>query len=875
MAIADDLSVTTAGDIRWEGTTATYTVLEFHRFLQDLADDAVASGDDLIDITSSTPSERSTDNIISLLGTYNVDDEVVEHLYNGSISQNSGDDVYSGLVVVGSVESGTELQIIQDNKVLAPFWGATPALNADAPNNVITRILVKTRSGGADIDRQALRVQARELGDTYAEFSLTAGLGNSTAAVFTSADLNNTTIAATIEAWSTIGNTEGFQLVDIEQGGGPEEYYAQWDTGSQSINDVYEYTKWVQKRGLTIDTDTQTGTDLVIDNATITGQAQLLTNTATAQKLVRVEFDLKKVLAPTGSVVAALYASDGGSPEAPTGGALATSNPIEVTRIKTAGYNTFTFTFDDNVTLSASTNYFIGLEMAAGATTDGTNYIVVDGDSTAGSGMAVNTAGWVGDSTAGTTYGVFASPIMHEIAAELFRGITHEIVWNTGSGTFQEDEVLVWGTDITYNTLSGTFTEGEYVTIGASGAAGKVLYDNGTTNMIVSLEDTSITLITADAITGLTSGATANINVTILNNADSGGEGILLALDDNTGSGDFYIQLTSGSAPVDTLPIRGLTSAATAAVNTTVNTRTISPEFIGASTGSNIIGAYGIAFDPNDVTASDQFFDLTNTLRQPPNNVTFTVTGLVDSEDRVLVAPRTGSVIDYAQRTLSTTLSAADESSVVVTVAIPSDTPSSGTIRVQLDSGIYKRVRYSSWTGSTFTIIPDDAFADGDVTVGTDSVNLATHSYENGDHVQLTSTGTLPAGLALATDYYVIVVDANNIKFAASLTDVITPTPVIITAAAGGGTHTVEAMSRKFDVDNATAGTPNVFISYIDNLSGMEVAEQLSYTAIYSTDRILFVRVRDGGATPIKTFESPATFGNANASIAAIRTSDS
>jgi hypothetical protein len=45
-----------------------YTVLELHRFLQDLADNASASGDDLLDITSSTPSERSTVNIITLLG---------------------------------------------------------------------------------------------------------------------------------------------------------------------------------------------------------------------------------------------------------------------------------------------------------------------------------------------------------------------------------------------------------------------------------------------------------------------------------------------------------------------------------------------------------------------------------------------------------------------------------------------------------------------------------------------------------------------------------------------------------------------------------------------------------------------------------------
>ncbi len=45
---------------------------------------------------------------------------------------------------------------------------------------------------------------------------------------------------------------------------------------------------------------------------------------------------------------------------------------------------------------------------------------------------------------------------------------------------------------------------------------------------------------------------------------------------------------------------------------------------------------------------------------------------------------------------------------------------------------------------------------------------------------RLTTTGTLPAGLSLATDYFVIVVDANNIKFAASLALAIAGTAVDI-----------------------------------------------------------------------------------------------
>jgi hypothetical protein len=81
-------------------------------------------------------------------------------------------------------------------------------------------------------------------------------------------------------------------------------------------------------------------------------------------------------------------------------------------------------------------------------------------------------------------------------------------------------------------------------------------------------------------------------------------------------------------------------------------------------------------------------------------------------------------------------------------------------------------------------------FADGDVTVGTDTINISAHGLETGDKAQLTTTGTLPAGLALATDYFVIRVDADNIKLASSVANAEAGTAVDITAAAGGGTHT-------------------------------------------------------------------------------------
>lgn len=624
MAIEDDFSVAVNGDIRYTGGAANYTVLELHRFLQDLADNASSSGDDLLDITDSNPSARSTDNIVTLNSPYNIDDTAAQHLYDGSITQDGGDTVYSGLVVLGSVESGTNLQIVQDNALLTNYWAT--GINADAANNILLRIIAKTRANGVDIDGKRLRVQARELGDRYAEFSVTMGLGNSVAAISTSTDLNNQTAAGTIATWSTISNTEGLNLIDVTGDGSDEEYYSQWNIGTQSINDVYERSKWIQRRG--------------------------------------------------------------------------------------------------------------------------------------------------------------TSETIHGINGELFRGITHSFAYDGEAGAAPAtNDVYAWGLKLDYDAeVGGPFTVGEALTIGSAKGRLLALDDNGATgSMVVSIE--LGTPANNDAITGGSSSATASVNGAPVGQASGGGTALILAVDDDGATGNLYVQLLKGTAPADDAILYENNNVAnTATVNGAPTQRTVSPEFIGSSTGSNIIGAYGIGFEAADVGASDTFFDLSNTQRVPPNNVSFSVGGLVTGEDSVLVGPEDGAGgLDVDQLSLNTTLNDAAVTSVVVTTAIPSDTPSTGTIRVQDDNGNYIRCAYTSYSGSTFVIN--------------------------------------------ATDFSTV---------------------------------------------NATAGN-NVFISYIDKVAA---ANSESFTSVYSSDRTLFVRVRDGGVTPIIPFETTGTLGSAGGNVTAIRQAD-
>jgi hypothetical protein len=559
MAIGDDFSIAASGDIRHVSGSTRYTVLAFHRWLQDLADQAQASGGDLLDITSPTPSARATDNIITLNAPYNIDDDAAEYLYDGSVEQTVGGQAvrYSGLVVVGALAGTTTLQVVQ-NKALydgdAPFWGT--GINADAANNILSRMLIKTIAAGAAIDGGRVRVFAREWGHTYAEFEVTMGLGNNVAAIFTSTDLNNTTLEATVAGWAGITNTEGYQTIDLLNGDGAQPYYSQWNRDIYSVNQLYERAKWLTRRG-----------------------------------------------------------------------------------------------------------------------------------------------------TSSTLYG---------LDGELFRGITHQFPLGTYSGTFVQGEEITWG-----------------------------------------------------------SGATA-------------GSGAVLACSDMNGpTGTMWIQLTSGVAPANGMTVSGTSGGAhSAALTSSPTARTLSPIFLGQSTGSALIGGFGVGVEAADLTQNDKLFDLTNTLRTPPNNQQFIVYGLVAGEDRVLVTNAEGQGIDFDQMTLATTLSGAAEVAVVVGGAsIPSDTPQTGTLRIQLDSGIYRLVAYTAHNGNnTFTIGSTD--------------------------FQGASQATAPR---------------------------------------------------------------NVFLAYIDKVAG---ATQEAVTLKYQANRTMFVRVRDGGGTPIKTYESTALFSAGGGSATASRIQD-
>jgi hypothetical protein len=236
------------------------TVLEFHRGISDMADDATSVGDDEHDITDPDATDRSTDNIITLLAGYNLNAAAKEHLYDGSIIFNEDGKIWDGIVNFGN---STTIQIIQNGAVLTDDWwnndpfGAGFGLNGDAAAGISHRFLIETRDNSpADIDGRRLIGTSRSFNNTYAEFSINGSArGNNVLALSEGNDIFNNASAANVSGW-VITNTEGYQGIDITGDGADEFYYSQWDdtvgTGTGragTINDVYEYFKWAIRDG--------------------------------------------------------------------------------------------------------------------------------------------------------------------------------------------------------------------------------------------------------------------------------------------------------------------------------------------------------------------------------------------------------------------------------------------------------------------------------------------------------------------------------------------------------------------------------------------------------------------------------------------------
>jgi hypothetical protein len=250
---------TFTGDIAGDGTLnmlvhdRCYTPLHLHRLLSDLNDDEDIAGDDDLSRIDPTPSGKATDQIVDLLSTMVINDTIAQHMYGGSVSQDSGDALYSGLnVQVTSPDSDTRPVLIQYNQatgtdaIITDYWK-----NAFMPHSIDgqVRILRLTRDDGVDIDGKRVRGGLMKFNYNYFFGGTTLGTATTALALFTSSDGNNQTAEGTVAGapYNTIVQTEGYQTIDYNNGNGATPFGYEVDFGSANSLQTYERTKWIQR----------------------------------------------------------------------------------------------------------------------------------------------------------------------------------------------------------------------------------------------------------------------------------------------------------------------------------------------------------------------------------------------------------------------------------------------------------------------------------------------------------------------------------------------------------------------------------------------------------------------------------------------------
>lgn len=233
-----------------------YSVYGAHIFLQGLAWQGQASGDDLIDISRQNPSSKQYYTIISIINGYTMTDTLIEHLYEGSIIQNDGDDIWDGIKNNGT--PGVHIEILQNGALIAnDFWNSVPfgetlkGLNRDDAQGITHNFLLKVRDGGVDIDGRRIIGLSREFNYTYRESKINGtNRGNNILFLEQVPDTSNTTAASTVSGWAgDIVNVEGYADIDANDDDIMEHFYSKWTRGTHVINHLYEFFKWATRRG--------------------------------------------------------------------------------------------------------------------------------------------------------------------------------------------------------------------------------------------------------------------------------------------------------------------------------------------------------------------------------------------------------------------------------------------------------------------------------------------------------------------------------------------------------------------------------------------------------------------------------------------------
>lgn len=227
-----------------------------------------------------------------------------------------------------------------------------------------------------------------------------------------------------------------------------------------------------------------------------------------------------------------------------------------------------------------------------------------------------------------------------------------------------------------------------------------------------------------------------------------------------------------------------------------------------------------------------------------------------------------------------------------------------GTLALVDVVGFYRKTPITSTAAdaTTNTLGQSDTFtadAGTDVCTWTSTANIPSNIL-TGTRVRLTTTTTLPAGLATATDYYVVKLSDTTFELATSYANAIAGTQINITDA-GTGTHTVSWLLPRYTNgagvnaiyfnSNATAigaATPNLLLGYTNSVQATGRAtptvlpigktaasnSHILYTGATGTGKYNYMmplQAGDAGIAEINTIQNSVSYVSGEYSVALIR----
>lgn len=179
--------------------------------------------------------DATDDNFDDVDEAITVDGQACGNMTAASVS---GETIYSNIFTLGSIVSGTTMDVYQNDAQITPWWTSG---HID--------ILVKVKEADVEIDSGNITVLARKYGTLYDHYVIDASSGRNPVPLAAFDDGNNDNTEGTVGAYTGITFSFGAKSRDLNNGNGARPYDVEIDCGTtnNTIAEVYEYLKYVTR----------------------------------------------------------------------------------------------------------------------------------------------------------------------------------------------------------------------------------------------------------------------------------------------------------------------------------------------------------------------------------------------------------------------------------------------------------------------------------------------------------------------------------------------------------------------------------------------------------------------------------------------------